>query len=106
MVKIDHVIFIYVTTPHSESAVLAITHENRGLWQMASRFAQVGEVEIPQIIRDSIPTNTKKRTAWSVSMFKGKSETKRITSQRKVIGNCFQQSTGFSPTVVSNFYSY
>ena len=29
LVKIDHVIFIYVTTPHSESAVLAITHENR-----------------------------------------------------------------------------
>ena len=24
-------IFIYVTTPHSESAVLAITHENRAL---------------------------------------------------------------------------
>ena len=26
-VKIDHMIFIYVTTPHSESAVLPITHE-------------------------------------------------------------------------------
>ena len=31
LVKIDHVIFIYVTTPHSESAVLAITLENRAL---------------------------------------------------------------------------
>ena len=52
LVKIDHVIFIYVTTPHSESAVLAITHENRALLQMASRFAQVGEEEISQIISD------------------------------------------------------
>ena len=56
LVKIDLVIFIYVTTPHSESAVLVITHENRALLQMASRFAQVGEEEIPQIISDSIPT--------------------------------------------------
>ena len=39
LVKIDHVIFIYVTTPHSESAVLAITDENRALLKMASRFA-------------------------------------------------------------------
>ena len=31
LIKIDHVIFIYVTTPHSESAVLAIIHENRAL---------------------------------------------------------------------------
>ena len=31
LVKIGHVIFIYVTTPHSECAVLAITHENRAL---------------------------------------------------------------------------
>ena len=31
LVKIDHVIFIHVTTPHSASAVLAITHENRAL---------------------------------------------------------------------------
>ena len=52
LVKIDHVIFVYVTTPHSESAVLAITHENRALLQMASRFAQVGEEEISQIISD------------------------------------------------------
>ena len=35
LVKIDH-----VTTPHSESAVLAITHENRALLKMAARFAQ------------------------------------------------------------------
>ena len=103
LVKIDHVIFIYVTTSHSESAVLAVTHENRTLLQTASRFAQVGEEEIPQIISDSIPTNTKRQTAWSVSIFKGKSETKRITSQIKVIDNCFEQLTGFSPTVV---YSY
>ena len=50
LVKIDNVIFIYVMAPHSESAVLAITHENRALLQMASRFAQIGEEEIPQII--------------------------------------------------------
>ena len=50
MVKIDHMIVIYVTTPHSESAVVAITHENRALLKMASRFAQVEEEEIPQII--------------------------------------------------------
>ena len=32
LVKIDHMIFIYVTTPHSQfSAVLAITHENSAL---------------------------------------------------------------------------
>ena len=73
-------IFIYVTTPHSESAVLAITHENRAFWQMASRFAQVAEEEISQIISDLIPTNTKRQTAaaWSVSIFKGKSETKQL----------------------------
>ena len=52
LVKIDHVIFINVTTPHSESAVLAITHENRALLQMASRIALVGEEEIPQITSD------------------------------------------------------
>ena len=63
LVKIDHVIFIYVTAPHSESAVLAITHENRALLKMASWFAQVGEEEIPQIISDSIPTNTTRQTA-------------------------------------------
>ena len=103
LVKIDHVFFIYVTTPHSESAVLAITHEKCALLQMTSTFAQVGEEEIPQIISDSIPTNTKRQTAWSVSIFKGKSETKPITSQRKVIDNCFEYSTGFSPTIVSNF---
>ena len=78
LVKIDHVIFIYVTTPHSESAVLAITHENRALLKMASRFAQVGEEEIPQIISDWIPTNTKRQTSWSVSIFKGKSQTKQL----------------------------
>ena len=50
LVKIDNVIFIYVMAPHSESAVLAITHENRALLQMALRFAQIGEEEIPQII--------------------------------------------------------
>ena len=77
LVKIDHVIFIYVTTPHSESAVLAITHE-RALLQMASRFAQVGEEEIPHIISDSIPTSTKRQTAWSDSIFKGKSATKQL----------------------------
>ena len=78
LVKIDHVIFIYVTAPHSERAVLAITHENRALLKMASRFAQVGEEEISQIISDSIPTNTKRQTAWSVSIFKGKSEIKQL----------------------------
>ena len=41
-----------------------------------------------------------------VFMACGLGETKRITSQRKVIDNCFEQSTGFSPTVVSHFYSY
>ena len=41
LVKIYHVIFIYVTAPHSESAVLAITHENRALLKMASRFGHV-----------------------------------------------------------------
>ena len=61
LVKIDHVIFIYVTAPHSESAVLAVTYENRVLVKMASRSAQVGEEEIPQIISDSIPTNTKRQ---------------------------------------------
>ena len=71
LVKIDHVIFIYVT-------VLAIIHENRTLLKMASRFAQVGEEEISQIINDSIPTNTKRQTAWSVSIFKGKSEIKQL----------------------------
>ena len=78
LVKIDHVIFIYVTAPHSERAVLAITHENRALLKMASRFAQVGEEEISQIISDSIPTNTERQTACSVSIFKGKSEIKQL----------------------------
>ena len=45
--------------------------ENRALLQMASSFAQVGEEEIPQIFSDSIPTNSKRQTAWSVSIFKG-----------------------------------
>ena len=52
LVNIDQMIFIYIKTPHSKSAVLAITHENRALLQMASRIAQVGEKEIPQIISD------------------------------------------------------
>ena len=78
LVKINHVIFIYITAPHSESAVLAITHENRALLKMASRLVQVGGEEIPQIISDSIPTNAKRQKAWSVSIFKGKSETKQL----------------------------
>ncbi|KAL9987685.1 hypothetical protein ACROYT_G002032 [Oculina patagonica] len=37
----------------------------------ASRLAEVEEKDIPQIINDSIPKNTKKKTTWSVSIFKG-----------------------------------
>ena len=58
--------------------MLAITHENRALLKMDSRFAQVGEEEIPQIISDSILMNTKRQKAWSVSILKGKSQTKQL----------------------------
>ncbi|KAL9964811.1 hypothetical protein ACROYT_G028499 [Oculina patagonica] len=36
----------------------------------ASRLAKVEEKDIPQIINDSIPKNTKKKTTWSVFIFK------------------------------------
>ena len=58
--------------------MLAITHGNHALLQMAWGFAQVGDEEINQIISDSIPTNTKRQTAWSVDICKNKTETKRL----------------------------
>ncbi len=49
-------------------------HKNRALLKMFSalRLAEVEDKDIPQIINDSIPKNTKKKTTWSVSIFKGK----------------------------------
>ena len=36
----------------------------------ADRFAEVVEEQIPQIINEAIPTNTKRQTNWSVAIFK------------------------------------
>ena len=57
LVKIEHVILLYLTSANSDSALLTITHKNRTLLKMASadRFAEIVEEQIPQII----PINTK-----------------------------------------------
>lgn len=74
MVKIEHVILLYLTSAYSDSALLTITHKNRALLTMASadRFAEIVEEQIPQIINEAIPINTKRQTNWSVAIFKGK----------------------------------
>lgn len=38
----------------------------------ADRFAEIVEEQIPQIINEAIPINTKRQTNWSVAIFKGK----------------------------------
>ena len=36
-----------------------------------SRFAEVDQEEINQIIDDAIPKNTKRQTNWSIAVFRG-----------------------------------
>ena len=56
LVKIEHVILLYLTSPNSDSALLTITHKNRALLTMASadRFTEIVEEQIPQIINEAI----------------------------------------------------
>ena len=72
LVKIEHVILLYLTSANSDSALLTITHKNSALLTMASaeRFAEIVEEQIPQIINEAIPRNTKRQTNWSVAIFK------------------------------------
>ncbi len=60
LVKIDHVIFFYLSSANSDSAVLTIMHKNRALLKMSStsRLVEVEEKYIPQIINDPIPNKT------------------------------------------------
>ena len=45
LVKIEHVILLYLSSANSDSALLTITHKNRALSTMASadRFAEIVE---------------------------------------------------------------
>ena len=72
LVKIEHVILLYLTSANSDSALLTITHKNRALLTMASaeRFIEIVEEQIPQIINEAILRNTKTQTNWSVAIFK------------------------------------
>ena len=56
MVKIEHVILLYLTSANSDNALLTITHKNRALLTMASadRFTEIVEEQIPQIINEAI----------------------------------------------------
>ena len=70
LVKTEHVIFLYLTSANSDRALFAlltITHKNRALLTMASadRFAEIVEEQIPQIINEAIPINTKRQTVSS-----------------------------------------
>ena len=48
LVKIEHVILLYLSSANSDSALLTITHKNRALLTMASadRFAEIVEEQI------------------------------------------------------------
>ena len=48
LVKIEHMIFLYLSSANSNSALLTITHKNRALLTMASadRFAEIVEGQI------------------------------------------------------------
>ena len=67
LVKIEHLILLYLTSANSDSALLTITHKNRALLTMAlaERFAEIVEEQIPQIINEAIPINTKRQTTSS-----------------------------------------
>ena len=41
LVKIEHVILLYLTSANSDSALLTITHKNRALLTMADFFVNV-----------------------------------------------------------------
>ena len=48
LVKIEHVILLYLSSANSDNALLTITHKNRALLTMASadRFAEIVEEQI------------------------------------------------------------
>ena len=48
LVKIEHMILLYLSSANSDSALLTITHKNRALLTMASadRFAEIVEEQI------------------------------------------------------------
>ena len=71
LVKIEHVILLYLSSANSDSVLLKITHKNRALLTMASadRFAEIVEEQIPQIINEAILINTKRQTNWSIVIF-------------------------------------
>ena len=55
LVKIEHVILLYLTSANSDSALLTIKHKSRALLTMASadRFAEIVEEQIPEIINEA-----------------------------------------------------
>ena len=55
LVKIEHVILLYLTSANSDSALLKIKYKNRALLTMASadRFAEIVEEQIPKIINEA-----------------------------------------------------
>lgn len=74
LVKIDHMMLLYLTSANSNSALLTIMHKNRAVLTMASadRFAEIVKEQISQIINEAIPMRTKRQTNWSNAIFKGK----------------------------------
>ena len=55
---------------NNESFECVITHEKCAVLKMAagSKFAEVDQEEINQIIDDAIPKNTKRQTNWSIAV--------------------------------------
>ena len=67
LVKIEHVILLYLTSANSDSALLTIMHKIRALLTIASanRFAEIVQDQIPQIINEAILISTKRQTTSS-----------------------------------------
>ena len=57
----------------SFECVITMMHEKCALLKMAvgSRFAEIDQEEINQIIDDAIPKTTKRQTNWSIAVFRG-----------------------------------
>ncbi len=73
LVKIDHVILLYLSFANSDSAILTIMHRNRALLKMssASRFAEVEKNIFLKLSTIQYQTKLKRITFWSAFMFKG-----------------------------------